>query len=109
MTFRRLGPSQKLSPVKSTLAGLLAKFNLDKELARYEFVLHWKDIVGEDIAKRTRPECIRNGTLVVAVCSAAWAQELSFNKLMILKKLKAKLSHEEVLRDVTFYVSKDFH
>ncbi len=109
MTYRRSGPPQKLSAVKSTLAGLLAKYNLDKEFARYEFILHWRDIVGEDIAKRTRPECIRNGTLVVAVCNSAWAQELSFNKLVILKKLKAKISHEEVVRDVSFYVSKDFH
>lgn len=108
MTARRAGPSQKLALVKSTLSGLLAKYNLDKEFARYEFILHWKDIVGEEIARRTRPECIRNGTLVVAVCSAAWAQELSFNKLMILKKLRSRLSDEEVVRDVSFYVSKDF-
>lgn len=96
-----------LALVKKTLSGLLSKYNLDKEFARYEFVLHWAEIVGAEIAKRTKPECIRNRTLVVAVVNAAWAQELSFNKTMIIRRLKERLSDPDIITDVSFYVSKD--
>lgn len=99
----------ELALVKKTLSGILSKYNLDKEFARYEFVLHWPDIVGPEIAKRTKPECIRNKCLVVAVINSVWAQELSFNKLTILRKLKARLSDPSVVDDVSFYVSKDLH
>ena len=105
MTSKRSDPAL----VKKTLSGILAKYNLDKAFAKYEFVLHWPDIVGAEIAKRTKPECIRNKTLVVAVVNSAWAQELSFNKAMILQRLKGRLSDPDIITDVSFYVSKDLH
>lgn len=107
-TVDSLGPNRRGSsvpmPVKNALLQVLSKYNLDKDFARYEFVLKWKEIVGEEIAKRTRPECFRNGALVVAVANSAWAQELTFNKRMILNRLKKHLSESDFLNDVVFYV-----
>jgi len=89
---------------EKVLALALKKYGIDKDIARYKFVLHWKEIVGEEIAKRTRPECIRKDALVVRVANSAWAQELGFQKDVILARLKRFLSHETAVSDIQFYV-----
>ena len=91
-------------PIQQVLERALAKFGLDKEIARYRFVMHWKEIVGEEIAKRAKPECIRNRALVVRVTDSAWAQELSFQKKIILARLKKFLGKDDIVDDVHFYV-----
>ena len=90
--------------VEQILTNLLKKRGLDKQIARYKFVMSWKEIVGEEIAKRTRPECIQKGALVVRVCDSAWAQELSFQKHVILKRLKRYLAEGEIVKDLIFSV-----
>ncbi len=92
--------------VQKVLTSALSKFGLDKDIARYQFVLHWKEIVGEDIAQRTQPECFRNGALVVRVKDSSWAQELSFQKDVILKKLRNFISADVQINDVQFYVGQ---
>ena len=89
---------------EKVLALALKKYGIDKDIARYKFVLHWKEIVGEEIAKRTRPECIRKDALVVRVANSAWAQELSFQKDVILARLKRFLSGDTPVSDIHFYV-----
>jgi hypothetical protein len=49
----------------------------------------WRRIVGERVAERTRPASIQDGTLLVYVASAVWAQELTLLSPAILEKLKA--------------------
>jgi predicted nucleic acid-binding Zn ribbon protein len=92
-------------PVSLILPITLAKQGLDVKMARYQFIHHWREIVGEDIARRTRPECLRRGTLVVRVVNSAWAQELAFRKEVILSRLKRFVSRNEVVTDVHFYVA----
>ena len=60
--------------------------------------------MGEEIAKRTRPECIRKDALVVRVANSAWAQELSFQKDVILARLMRFLSGDTPVSDILFYV-----
>jgi predicted nucleic acid-binding Zn ribbon protein len=95
--------------IQAVLSSALSKFGLDKEIARYEFVLRWPEIVGQGIAARTKPECIRNGALVVRVCNSAWCQELSFRKDAILQRLNKMAAatgsgDQELVHDVQFYV-----
>ena len=101
--------SIKRKPQPALLRGILGKtlekFGLDKDIARYQFVLHWREIMGPDLAARATPECIRNGTLVVRVASSAWAQELSFQKHVILHRLNKFMDGDVVLQDVMFYVA----
>jgi predicted nucleic acid-binding Zn ribbon protein len=97
---------RKAAPVvaQQVLQSALAKLGLDKEIARYKFVLHWTEIVGEEIAQRAKPECIKNRALVVRVTDSAWAQELSFQKKVILTRLKRFLDAGDMVDDVIFYV-----
>jgi predicted nucleic acid-binding Zn ribbon protein len=98
--------------VKGILQAVLGKYGLDKKLEQYEFVLHWREIVGEDIAKRAVPESVQGTTLVVKVESAAWAQELSFQKKVILKRYQAAMKSDGsdkrklFIKDIRFYVGK---
>lgn len=49
----------------------------------------WAQLVGERVGARTRPGSIRDGTLLVYVASAVWAQELTFLAPAILERLKS--------------------
>ena len=89
--------------VKSVLKSAFRRFGIDEKLQSYQFVLVWKDIVGVDIARRTKPECIERGTLIVRVCDSAWAQELSFRKEMLIEKMSEHLPEAEI-SDIRFYV-----
>lgn len=90
--------------IEAVLKSALHQYGIDEDIARYRFVNHWSEIVGESIAQRTRPECIRNGQLVVRVVDSTWAQELSFRREAILKRLQRFLGADETVTDVRFYV-----
>ncbi len=90
--------------IEGILAKTLKGLGIDRDITRYQFVLHWPEIVGEDIAKRTRAECIRGNSLVVRVCNSVWAQELSFQSTVILKRLQQFLKHDQKVDEIVFYV-----
>ena len=90
--------------VASVLATALRRAGVDKQLNRYQFVLHWKEIVGEDIARFARPDCIQDGALVIKVMNSAWAQELSFHRETILSRLKKYTNPSSQIRDLIFQV-----
>ncbi|RMG40911.1 MAG: DUF721 domain-containing protein [Candidatus Dadabacteria bacterium] len=91
-------------PVEKVLARALKKAGIENDIARYRFVLHWPEIVGEEIAKRSRPEYLRNNTLVVRTTTSAWAQELTFQKNVIVRRLNRFLGRGDAIKDIMFYV-----
>lgn len=95
------------SSAGSILTSLLKKYKLEDRIQKYDFVTRWDEIVGPELARRMKPECFRRDVLVIAVQNAAWAQELSFNKLMILQKLKDAQSTFGLpdINDIVFYVA----
>ncbi|MCB0354398.1 MAG: DUF721 domain-containing protein [Bdellovibrionales bacterium] len=82
----------------------LKRYGLEDKIHRYRFVSHWKEIVGEELAKRSRPERLRGKVLIVAVRNSAWAQEMSFLKNTILKRLNRFLDSDVEIEDVKFVV-----
>ncbi len=92
--------------VDSVLSSALKQVGLDERVARYNFVLKWPEIAGEEIAGRSRPECIRGKCLVIRVVDSVWAQELSFHKQAILVRLKRHLREGEMIEDVAFVVGE---
>ncbi len=93
-----------MSSAEEVLKSVLKSSGLDREIARYRFVLHWEEIVGSNIAKKSKPECLRNNALVVRVADSSWAQELSFQKEVILSRLKRFLNDNDIVDDMQFYV-----
>src|SRR6185369_8531771 len=51
----------------------------------------WADAVGPQVARRAQPVRLRGRTLLVAVSSAPWMQELQLLKRTILAELAARL------------------
>ena len=104
-SIRRMGQRLKRPLLANgILRSTLVKLGIDKEIARYRFVLYWKEIVGEEIAKRTRPDSLKYGRLTIRVSDSIWAQELSFQKEVILKRLRRYLDEGTIVRDVVFQV-----
>jgi len=62
----------------------------------------WADAVGAPIARRAEPVRLRGRTLIVAVSSAPWMQELTLLKRSIVKELNARLPRPLV--DDLFFV-----
>jgi predicted nucleic acid-binding Zn ribbon protein len=54
----------------------------------------WAEVVGETVADHTRPTGIDRQVLWVATSSPVWAQELSYKRQMILRKLSHLLTQK---------------
>ena len=96
----------KPTAVEVILRTALMRNGLDKDLARYQFVLNWKNIVGARLEKVTRPRSLRNGVLTIEVPTSAWAQELSFFKEEIREKLSDFLERDTIVRNIIFKVAQ---
>lgn len=85
---RGFGKKQTPTAVASVLASTLAGYRIAEKIQEYAAFPQWESIVGEDIAKVTKPEKIlRSRILVVRVLDAAWAQELAMKKPTILDQI----------------------
>jgi predicted nucleic acid-binding Zn ribbon protein len=101
---RRSGVPTDLTKVKGILSKVLSHRGLDKKVERYEFILHWHEIVGERLAEVSKPECIVNRQLIVNVLHPAWAQELTMIKPVLLESLARFLPPGDTVRDMVFRV-----
>jgi hypothetical protein len=70
---------------------LLKGFGLDERLHQYRALIIWEEVVGPQIAARTRPVRIREGVLEINVDQPTWMQQLQFMKPKILTQLNAEL------------------
>lgn len=65
----------------------------------------WEDAVGAAIARRAEPVRLRGRTLLVAVSSAPWMQELTLLKPGIVKAVNARLTRP-LLDDLHFVLTE---
>ena len=65
------------------------KWGIADDVERAAAVADWDEIVGEEMARRTRPVGIREGTVFVEVESASWMQELNMMRHEILRRINA--------------------
>jgi len=63
----------------------------------------WREVVGAQTARNTRPLLVRRGELLVAVSSSTWAQELSLMRSQLLARLNERLG-DEVIHGIRFVV-----
>ncbi len=88
---RKLSPNRSRSSMTSAstiLSKVISKFGLEQRMKEHAFMSLWPDIVDEPFRKVSRPLFIDNeGNLVVSARDASVAQELSFQRGPMLKKL----------------------
>lgn len=65
-----------------------------------QLISHWPQLVGELVAAQTRPLGIQRSVLSVATSSAAWAQNLIFERLRLVQKINQQLGLD--LTDIRF-------
>jgi hypothetical protein len=75
---------------------MLKGFGLDERLQQYRALIIWEDVVGPQIAARTRPVRIREGVLEVNVDQPTWMQQLQLMKPKILAQLNAELGKASI-------------
>ena len=79
------------TPLGDAVEAYLQKHGLKRRLDQASVIPEWPDLVGPKIAQVTEPIVVLDGgVLLVAVTSAAWAQELQLMSPMILEKLRAR-------------------
>ncbi|EKQ68968.1 putative RNA-binding protein containing Zn ribbon [Leptolyngbyaceae cyanobacterium JSC-12] len=76
-----------LQPLNQVL-GAVQNSHIRQEQRRFQQLLEvWEDVVGPVVAAQTRPLTLQRGVLKVATSSAAWSQNLVFERQRILDKL----------------------
>src|SRR5512134_1542582 len=65
----------------------------------------WERAVGPEVAKRTSPISLRRGTLLVAVATAPWMQQLSFLRENIRDSVNRTLGRD-LVREVRFLLGE---
>lgn len=56
-------------------------------LAAEQVVLHWDELVGDDVAKHSEPVSLEHGLLTVRCDSTAWAKQLQFMRAVVLTEI----------------------
>jgi len=92
---------KKIEDIGSIIGSVVDKMELSKKLKISNIFNHWEDIVGLEIAKKSKPKKLVNKTLYVSVTTSTWANELS----LMSEKLKEKINSftgEDVVKTIRF-------
>jgi predicted nucleic acid-binding Zn ribbon protein len=91
---KRLPPG--VSPLKSVIPQLIAKYGVQHERDLEAINKTWKTAVGEPFDAVSSVSGLKRGTLEITVPHNAFAQELQFEQTHILEKLRELLPNEKI-------------
>ncbi len=87
------------------LGRALRDLNMDQRVKESRAMVLWPEVVGEVTAARTRPLHVNRGTMLVAVASSAWANQLNLLKSRYLDGLAARVG-PGVIQDLRWRVAE---
>ncbi|GAA2578725.1 DciA family protein [Winogradskya consettensis] len=82
----------------SVLANIMKQRGWQKPAAEATVFGAWEKVVGEDIAKHSRPLKLEDGVLEIEAESTAWATQLRLLTARLLKSIAAEVGHNVVKR-----------
>jgi predicted nucleic acid-binding Zn ribbon protein len=91
--------SKKAVHISDLLKRVLGDRKFRQGVRQAEIKLRWPEIVGPEIAARTKPVHLWRGRLVVECEHDVWRTELSFLKPEILKRI-AEVEGEGVVKEI---------
>ncbi len=91
----------EMERLSQILARLMHREGLESWAPIHVLARKWKEIVGEELARRCWPSSVRKRVLTVKVSNPTWMQELHFHKLEILKRVNETLGSSK-LDDIRF-------
>jgi hypothetical protein len=96
--------SGHLTGIGAVVRSVVAQNALQKSLTAHQAITLWPQIAGDQLAKVCIAESVRDGVLFVKSKSSAWANELTFHKPELIKKLDARLGGG-IVTDIHFSTS----
>lgn len=85
--FMKRKKMERAESVSNILGQILKDKGLSKKVVQYSIFEIWEEIVGSTIAKYTQPLRVVGDILIIKTKNSAWANELTFMKPEILKKI----------------------
>ena len=101
--MRKRKHQTQMQSIGEVLFSVLKKRGLTSKLEENALMKLWPKAVGPQIASKTQPDCLRNGTLFVKTISSVWVQQLHFIKEEIRSKLN-ELSGKSTIKEIRFLV-----
>ena len=89
---------KEFARIGDILPEILKSAGLDKKIRESGILTLWPEVVGEEVAQRTRAVKVDKGILYVNVDHGAWMQELHFMERDILRRLRARAPEVELHR-----------
>jgi predicted nucleic acid-binding Zn ribbon protein len=83
------------------IEGVLADLDLRTRFREHLAISSWPQIAGQVVSGHTQAEAVRDGVLIVATDTSAWANELQMRRRELLELLAAKIG-SGVIRDIHF-------
>jgi predicted nucleic acid-binding Zn ribbon protein len=83
------------------IEGVLADLDLRTRFREHLAISSWPQIAGRVVSAHSRAEAVRDGVLIVAADTPAWANELQMRRRELLELLAAKIG-SGVIRDIHF-------
>ena len=102
MKYRRKSSKEFVS-VGSVLPNILKSFRRGSDEQLVHFWELWDRVVGETIAKNTRPAAFKGKLLLVEVSSSTWIHQLQFLKEEIIQKINAAFG-KEMVEEIKFKI-----
>lgn len=97
-------PAQKAAEL---IPAILKTAGLENKVWEYALINEWPKLVGEQVARRTRPGRIQNRVLIVYVANAVWLSELSRGgRVQMLQNLQTRFG-AGVVRDLRLLADPD--
>ncbi len=92
---------KEFEDIGSIIGSVVDKMELSKKLRVSNIFNHWEDIVGSQIAKRSKPERLISKTLYVSVTTSTWANELSLMSEKLIEKINS-FTGEDIVKTIRF-------
>lgn len=90
-----------MQKIEDILATTIRNMGLQKKYNAQSVIVHWKKIVGDDIANHTYPVLVQSGILLIAVNNSVWCHHLSMMKDNIISKINNFIG-EKLILDIRF-------
>jgi predicted nucleic acid-binding Zn ribbon protein len=91
-----MAAKSKASPISEIIHSVFAKLEGAANPSQEGIESLWKELVGQDGFRHSRPVALRKKVLNILVDNSSWMQELSMRKRNILKGLKRKLGKDRI-------------
>ncbi len=82
---------ENVQRVGALLGGVLKGLGLEGKLEEGKLREQWPRIVGEAIARRSRPRTVRGTTLIIDVENNVWMNEIRFHQSEIIRKIREEI------------------